>query len=101
MQRRLGRQARIAQHMLHAARQVDRIGRGKPGVPLAAIVAMQQRVVGEIAYGSERPIVEQRRTGDRKEAQMRPEPRPAVGPVAVAIEQADIDIGRMQLLHVI
>ena len=51
-------------------------------------------MVGEIAHGADRPIVDQRRADHREQLETRPFAHPAVAPVAVAIMHADIDIGR-------
>ena len=48
--RRLGRHARVAEMMAAAALEIERIGGGQPGVPFAAVIAMQDDMVGEVAH---------------------------------------------------
>jgi hypothetical protein len=89
---RFRREPSVAHEVLRASGVLGCVGCSQPSVPFTAIVAMEEHVIAQIAYGAKRPHVEQRRTCDRKQLQRRPEPYPTVGPIAMAIEHADVDI---------
>jgi hypothetical protein len=66
-----------------------------------AVIAMQDGVLCQVARGPDRPVVDQRWAGDRKQVEMRPQLEPAIGPAAVPIENGYVDIRRMDRRRII
>ena len=86
--------------LLHAGDAVHIRGR-QPDVPFMAIVAMQNGVLRQVARRPDRPVVDQRWTGDGKQVEMRPKLQPAIGPAAVAVQDRNVDIRRMDRRRII